>query len=342
MLNNYNNVQHISFAKEGSTNYAFAVNNGNNGFVYRLLFPNNCSAVPAVSSQPNPSVQYLQQGNYNITLKATSALNNSQSITKAITVTTTGGSADVCSFADFTVPVNLCVQQPVTANNISEPEAIDFRWDFCSGDLKNAPFNPVSQSSLSALNGSRFYDIYPVYDTDFNKWRAFAVDQVNDNLYRLDFNNGPSLPPICNFLGNPFSRLDNPSEIRVIKENNRWYGLIGNTGNNTVSRITFAQSNGLNSGSGSLSAANFVSPNKPNFIEVVQDSTEGIFVITASFVNANLGIVWFGNNINNQPVSFIVPGSQNTGGITSYSSLSVIRYCDKYIVIAGSDDNQFF
>ncbi len=72
-------------------------------------------------------------------------------------------------------------------------------------------------------------------------WVGFLTDEINNDLYRLDFPSGLAGDPVAVSLGYP-GGLSNPSGIVVDSELGQWYAFICNWGNSTISRIRFGTS----------------------------------------------------------------------------------------------------
>ncbi|HPS62526.1 MAG TPA: gliding motility-associated C-terminal domain-containing protein, partial [Bacteroidales bacterium] len=72
-------------------------------------------------------------------------------------------------------------------------------------------------------------------------WVGFMTDEINNNLYRLDFPTGLAGDPVAVLLGN-LGGLSNPAGIAVDSELGQWYAFICNWGNSTITRIRFGTS----------------------------------------------------------------------------------------------------
>ena len=92
------------------------------------------------STAVNPVANYAAAGSYTVTLNAVSDLGCTGSQTKTVTINPTT--------TDFTVPPNICLNQPVTLQNNSSPAPVTSTWDFGDG-TGTSQINP-SKTYLTA------------------------------------------------------------------------------------------------------------------------------------------------------------------------------------------------
>ena len=86
------------------------------------------------STAANPTATYAAPGTYTVILNAVSDLGCTGSQTKTITINPTT--------TDFTVPANICLNQPVSFQNTSSPAPVTSTWEFGDG-TGTSQINPV-------------------------------------------------------------------------------------------------------------------------------------------------------------------------------------------------------
>ncbi len=124
----------FAFTQPGSCQSPFSVNfqnqsSGPGNVTYNWDFGNSQTSTAA-----NPTAVYNAPGTYTVTLNAQSDLGCTGSIQKTITITSTA--------TDFTVPANICLNQPATFQNASSLSPVSSFWDFGDG-TQSAQINPV-------------------------------------------------------------------------------------------------------------------------------------------------------------------------------------------------------
>ena len=72
-------------------------------------------------------------------------------------------------------------------------------------------------------------------------WLGFVTSTSLNKFVRLNFGNSLLNNPTFTDLGNP-GGLNAPVSFRIINENGIWYGLVCNSGNNTMTRLSFGNS----------------------------------------------------------------------------------------------------
>jgi PKD repeat protein len=138
-----------------------------------------------------------------------------------------------CASVDFTVPPNACLNQNLFPSTPISPG--NYLWDFCSGDLNNSP----SVQTAFKLTGTIGYPGME-FAKDGNVWYGFVTGNFGSILYRITFANGTNNPPtFTENLGNLSGALNSPGQIRIINEGGMWFGLLHNTGNGEVLKLSF-------------------------------------------------------------------------------------------------------
>jgi len=99
-----------------------------------------------------------------------------------------------------------------------------YSWDFCSGDFS---LTPTAELAFTLAGVSGRPGIEFAFDT---KWFAFVTGTNLSLMYRLEFDNGlQAAPTSMTNLGNLGGTLNNPGQLRLIQEDNQWYGILHNT-----------------------------------------------------------------------------------------------------------------
>lgn len=138
-----------------------------------------------------------------------------------------------CPVSNFNIPVTACINQSIQPEN--QADAGEYLWDFCSGDFNEVPVANLGYT-LSAANGRP--DIAFVLDE--SKWYGFVTGTYSNTLYRLEFLNGVHQPPtLVENLGNVSNQLNGPGQIKIFKEGNNWFGLVHNTTNGDLLKLSF-------------------------------------------------------------------------------------------------------
>jgi gliding motility-associated-like protein len=124
----------FSFSQPTTCRGPFTVNfqnlsNGPGVISYAWNFGNG-----QTSTAQNPSTIYAGAGTYTVTLNTQSDLGCVGSVQKTITITTTT--------TDFNVPANICLNQPITFQNISSSQPQTSSWDFGDGTT-SGQINPI-------------------------------------------------------------------------------------------------------------------------------------------------------------------------------------------------------
>ena len=107
------------------------------------------------------------------------------------------------------------------------------RMNFGSS-LSNSPTGTML-GPYSMLDGAHCIDIFK----ENGNWVGYLTCATSNNLVRLNFTNGLLNPPVLNDLGTIGGTINMPYSFRVINENGIWYALVANSGNNTLTRLTF-------------------------------------------------------------------------------------------------------
>ncbi len=235
-----------------------------------------------------------------------------------------------CPTLDFTIPNSVCIGEDVVIDNMSA-EALNFEWDFCSGDLLVDPVARSVQSnpSLRGLYGLELVD-------DNGTWLLFATDRDNNSLLRFTFGEGlNSSPTAIKDLGDLGGLLVQPRAIKLYKIQDRWQGLVLSVGNETLINIDFSEGlnnmprgNVLLSGIGDPnSAMNLVQERNSLLVFVTYYSTSKIDIVSLENIEGSTSV--------EETMSFSVPVS------TNIRDIDLIKDCDDWygILVARKGKN---
>jgi hypothetical protein len=214
-----------------------------------------------------------------------------------------------CPVTDFSVSSTGCQNETLALNNLSVG-AINYEWDFCSGDLALTPVaTPIFNNIY--LQRSRSFRV-----VKFNlEWIGFAIDQVNDKLLRFDFGNNLANTPQMTNLNNPGNALQNAFDFQIYFENSNWHVFIANTGGNNLIRLDFGGD--LKSIPTTNVLGSYGLLNTPNGIFAVSEN--GLLTLFISNgATPEIVRLAFGNSVNNTPATNVisVTGASGLRGIS--------------------------
>lgn len=229
-----------------------------------------------------------------------------------------------CPATDFSIPATACSSENLFATNLTAGSNT-YSWDFCSGELANAPTpTPILTSGL--LFRARSLRIA----NDAGVWTGFAIDQALNRLVRLDFGSDPSNTPTLADLGNPSGALNGAFDFQLYQEGANWYALVVNSGNNTLVNIHFGTTLQTLSPSvqnlGTLSVLNV-----PNAIKLINDAG----ALTGFVSNggaAEIVRLDFGTSITNTPATAVLP----VPGANGLRGIDLVRECDRWFGLVTS------
>ncbi len=194
-------------------------------------------------------------------------------------------------YADFDVESITCLNQKLSLKNNSSSDATTFFWDLCLTDIQAAPTVKLLGAAGSISNLGAI-DVV----NDNQKWYGFIPGRGDNHLYRLDFGtvltNGFTLVDLGDFGG----ALNMPKNLKIIKENGQWNGLLVNVSNSLV-RLSFT--NGLSQTPIVENLGNLGRMNAPIGLDIVRDGTD--YVALISSYGGVLSIINFGTSILNTP-----------------------------------------
>lgn len=213
-------------------------------------------------------------------------------------------------------------------SNQSDPG--NYYWDFCSGDLLNTP-SAQNSATISGAIGRPGIE----FAKDGNAWYGFVTGTWTNSLYRVRFANGTNNPPtFVENLGNPSGLLDNPGQVRVIKENNNWYCFVHNTGTGEMVMMSFGNSL-LNSFTTSILFSGAGSTNSG--FALGKDGSNGWVCVISESTN-QFKIIRLGNTLSSPTpadilTSSTVPSPNNLG------DLDLVNVCGSWYGFADNLGN---
>jgi PKD repeat protein len=214
--------------------------------------------------------------------------------------------------SEFSVAAIVCMNEQLSLSNSSQ-EAENHLWDFCEGDLYEAPTASIVTTLTTALNPKEMHLV-----RDGSHWYGFVTSRTNNSLIRLNFGTDLTNPsPTVINLGNVGNLLSGPEQIKLLKEEDHWYGLLVNGTTGTLVRLSFGTSLDVVP-TGEVILANVSAANGGMDIGVANDQ------VVACITNAStqvLSIINFGPTVQNNPTSadqltVSIPGASQLEDVT--------------------------
>jgi PKD repeat protein len=193
----------------------------------------------------------------------------------------------------FTVAPEACREERLLFQNSSSASWSRFEWDFCLGDISGAATSTVVTTLPTA---GPYADLDLV--TDGTQWFAFATQRDNYSIYRLDFPNGITSPPVTTRIlyEGILARIEG---IKIISYNGQWYGFVLSASANKVLRLDFGTS--LKNIPAIVDLGFSGSQLQyPADIEVMADNGSYVMIIT-NYLNKKLSLVNLGASPANSP-----------------------------------------
>ena len=169
-------------------------------------------------------------------------------------------------------------------------DASAYIWDFCGRDLDSLQGfqSEVEVSGANFTSANTF-----VYDS--GSWYGYVLSFLSNELYLMSYGESLENVPLISKVNNVGAILNGPYQLRLFKESGIWYGLIINSGDNKLLRLTFG--NGLGQDITSIEdLGDFGSLNVPYGLRIVESNGDILAVIGNSAGN-NVTLVNFGNSI---------------------------------------------
>lgn len=232
-----------------------------------------------------------------------------------------------CPAPDFTLAATACREQNLSLTNLSTPGT--FEWDYCSGDLSNAP-TANAANILAGTSGLPSFE----YAKDGDKWYAFVTGTFTNRLYRVTYDDPTQAPALTENLGDLGGKLNGPGNIRIIKHNGNWFGLLHNVNNGELLKLSFGNSLGNNITTTSLFTG--IGGTTTGF-SVGYDGANG-WVCVLSTSSNNFRVIRLGENLTPPTapdilVTAVVPNPN------SLFDVDLVRMCDQWFAFATNLGN---
>ncbi|MBS1681426.1 MAG: PKD domain-containing protein [Bacteroidetes bacterium] len=232
-----------------------------------------------------------------------------------------------CGTAVFTSASTGCINQRIPVTNNSS--AGNYFWDFCTGDFLNTPTSQALYSLSSAVGRPAIELTY-----DGSTWYGFVTGTWTNTLYRLTYGNGPEAgPTFIDNLGDLSGKLNNPGPVRIISENNLWYGFIYCTATGELLKLSFG-SRLTNLISVTVLYTNLSYLNSG--LAFGRDATNGW---TCLLSNAStLSIIRLGNSLTSPSNSDVIT-SLSIPNANSFADIDLINVCGQWTALGTNLGN---
>lgn len=222
---------------------------------------------------------------------------------------------------EFEYESTVCLNQSVVLTNTST-DAVNYSWDFCSGDLEDTNLNVVQKT----FNGLSVPVGVSLFNYDGN-WYGFITNVTNNSITKLSF--GSSLanpdPQIVN-LGNLGGMLAGPQDVKAIQQNGQIYLFVSNRTGNKLIRINLGSdinnssptTDVLLSGNGDINN---------NGVEVVFDGQDWIVFYTSQQL---IRILRLGSTLSGLPTASDIMSTSNITGANGIGDISIVRQNGKW------------
>lgn len=178
------------------------------------------------STLQNPNFTFSKSGEYNIDLTVNTSQGCVDLISKIVTIRKA-----ICPTIFLDLTDTVCINERVQTVN-ETVNADRLIWDFCPESF----LNDANVSRLGEISGlSEPFETKTISD-DANY--TFVTSSFSSGLLRIDWEDTIGGNFTVNDLGDFSGRLESPRSIELFKENNIWYGLVGDALGN-VYRLDF-------------------------------------------------------------------------------------------------------
>lgn len=309
-------VGSFSFVQSGSEYFVFAMNTG--GTVFKIKFPDKCSASKPYVIKTSPgtdTIQYSNPGKYYITLTAESPLGTVAQKLDSVVITEKAVNL-LCKTTAIQHPSEICFDYKLNPS-VVQSNLTTVKWDFCVGDFRLPPLVAAAPFSSGISGGGGVQTIQ-------QNGLFYTFVAGTSGLSRLNLGNSPDGIP-----GQPISisMPSNPSfsglqDIRFFQENGLWFALCVYQVGESMVRLNFG-ANITNTAPG------FTIINLPGFIaksrgiDLFEDS-KNKYAMISNQDNGTLALLDFGNSYRNIPAPFLV----EVPSAINLLKVSVVRECN--------------
>ena len=228
---------------------------------------------------------------------------------------------------DFLSKSEVCLGE-ISSFTDNSLNAVAVEWDFCDKDFDGTSLvNLVA--TLPGMGRTLGLDVVK-FD---GYWYGFVTSWNQNRLYRLRFGYGLTQSPTeIVDMGNPSNLLNQPVSIKVISRASKWYILIHNWGNSTISRIDIGPSL-LDQPVSGVNMINAVG-GFPAKMEVLDGRNE----LKASVIQANgsVRIIDFKNDPELAVTGSDVINTLPISGVTSARDIAFIRENGNWVAFVSS------
>lgn len=316
------NTNGLTLVKDGSAWYAFSADRSNGRLLYRMRFPDNCSAQrPSLSTPVGQTIsnQYASSGTYFMSYAVSDALGNRTRAYDSIVVIGNREVPLACPTGSFNAADQVCINTDINLNLASLSPG-DVEIDLCAGDLASPPISPTTPFTIFPS------PIFPTLEVarEGTDYFGFIVQADNNRLQRLAYGNSLGNNPTITDLG---VTLPNTFGIKIFRAQGSWFGLVTLNQGSGLQLLQFG--NRLTNIPTAVAIGTGTFLRSPRSIEVITEGDQTIALI-ANQSFAGITVLRFGKSVINLPefVQYPVEGASSTNGI------SMIRECNRWYGIA--------
>jgi PKD repeat protein len=228
------NVGSFNFVQENSEVFGLTINNL--GTVYKLKFPNPCSAQPSFTKTSTPGTiqtSYSLPGKYYITITGQTKFGSTTQKLDSIEIAVQNINLS-CKKTELNHPEELCFNSKYESSTATEG-LNNVKWDFCTGDFKLTPKVLVGATSSQSVsvNGIQNIQIGNTYYTFLS---------TPFGLFRVNIGEDPAISALPNSLPVIFplpAGVSGLSEFKIFKEGNNWFALCIYSTGESIIRVNF-------------------------------------------------------------------------------------------------------
>lgn len=231
----------------------------------------------------------------------------------------------------FDVDPSVCSNSNLTISNITAG-ASSYEWDFCAGDLANAP---TAQSAVSSSLLFRARSVKIKREASGN-YVGFALSEPNGQLIRMNFGSSLLNTPSLTNLGNFSNNIERAWGFTLHEENGNWYCFVPDFADGSLIKLSFGSS--LLATPVMQNLGNFGGALKfPGGMSIVSEGGNVFgFVCNAGPGASEVLKLDFGSSVTNTPTASVIP----VPGGNFLMDISFIKECDQWIALATSFDNR--
>ena len=221
--------------------------------------------------------------------------------------------------ANFTIPATVCLQERIRIDNLSTNASQNF-WDFCGGDLSQAPTANVLINSFAGY-GTRV-EILQSADQFF----GFILSGGTKTLFKLSFGSSINNVPVVTDLGDLGLNSNQLRAIDIVYENQLYFGFIVDSDKNALYRIDFGNSLS-NQPQNAVQIFSGIPFNTPYQISSVSEGTSKYLFISNQGDGKLTRLKFNSSYTDNSPQSFSIPVTTNWLNGVSFLKTSGRWHC---------------